>query len=264
LFIWSNMMKDTIKEADLLLAELIGYATPDSPTWTQKHLTFEENRRLNRERNQYRIGNITEAHYRRIKRAIETRSETNYDFLHPRRPAHWDKVLRAYLDLPEDARVGITRDGIQRLIDYTHPETAREMKAQERQEAQARNEAKAEARRVRALSENKHQEWNPREKQNWAVTDDISESRKPRVIHRSKTGGAYWPWYLRWFEQFIGNLDWKLRFGRDKIEAGSMSSSLDRGHPLSNSPEFNTGYQFGAIRPGKKPSGNTRRLLGKN
>jgi hypothetical protein len=213
-------MKDTIKEADLLLAGIIGYATPDYPRWTQGNLTVEENQKLDRERNQQRLGNIGKGRYLAIKREIETRSRSNYDYLYPRRPSWWDDVITAYLDLPDDVRSELTKDDIEFLIEYMHPDSVRERKAQAKREKQAAKERTADARKVRNDPVNKEADrtYDPRGKEKWAQTDDIDElawkldgSVKPIMIFKAKHDGGYWRWYYGKFERLINFIDWRKK-----------------------------------------------------
>jgi hypothetical protein len=125
-------MKDTIKEADLILAEIMGFVTEDFPKWTQRNLTFDENRKLNSERYQLQRRYITKGQYNRTKWEIETRSKATYDSLHSRRPKHWPAVVKAYLKLSEGERAQIDRDALQRLIDYYNPDEVRERTQKER------------------------------------------------------------------------------------------------------------------------------------
>jgi hypothetical protein len=260
-------MKDTTKEADLILAELMGYATPDYPKWSRKLFSKEEIQAENHKRYLERKGTISKSDLNRFMRELDTRSKANYEFLHPRRPEHWDKVLKAYLSLPVEKQDQINKEEVEKLIEYTSPEAMKERKHQE----QLTKQAKKEARRVRNLRENKVQEWNWGEKQQWAHDEeDTSEEDKPRFIVKANKGGVFWKWYHGFFERFIGNIDHNIKTGKTGGAASITSSwSPERlaggvdDEPVYNNPEFSTGYGFGYLPPpGKKKSGRTRYLLG--
>jgi hypothetical protein len=255
-------MKDTIKEADLLLAEIMGYVPDDFPKWTQRNLTLDQNKKLNSERYQLQRRNINRGRYNRTKYEIETRSRAAYDYLHPRRAKHWPAVIKTYLTLSDEERAQIDRDGLKRMIDYYHPDEVRERKDRERHAEQARKEA----RRVRTLPENKNQRWTKNE----ILWNEEGE----RVSNGVRKGSTYRRWY-RWFTNFIDLLDRKQRPGyrQDEREISLLSPQTswdtaklaggESDRPVYNSSEFSDGYGFGALPPpGKKKSGRTRQLLG--
>jgi hypothetical protein len=226
----------------------------------------EDSKRLDTERKRWNKGYVTDKEYERFKKKLESQSRAKYDELYPRRPEWWDKVIEAYLQIPPEDRAGFGRDEIQRLIDCTNPAVVKEERAQEKRQAEKRKDAK----RVRNLPENKKQQYDHKYHRNWQYTDEVDSSGRPIIITRNRKGSVYHRWYSSWFSRFVDYLDRKIN--RDKYDPNAIQSSWnteklaggDGGDDAPhNSDEFSGRYGFGFLPPpGKKKSGNTRKLLG--
>jgi|KBSSwiStaDraftv2_1062776.scaffolds.fasta_scaffold06773_11 hypothetical protein len=224
----------------------------------------EDSAWLESERYRWRKGYIPKGEYDRFKRTLERHSENNYNRLYPRRPEHWDKVVREFLKLSEEDKASITRDGIRNLIDYCHPDAAKQQKQRERQAELKRKEA----RRVRKLPENKNQPLPDSKDILWdeeghRVTDNV---RRPRRLRQNQ----YDP------EGVFQKLLRLLRIGPiqtfrkelakqvdEEVTGTRLKSSVGQTHQYTS--EYldgfagNSGYM---PLPGKKPSGRFRRRWG--
>jgi hypothetical protein len=267
-------MRDTIKEADLILAEIMGFGTPDHPKWAW-HRMPEDSARLESERYRWRQGYISKGEYDRYKRTLERNSRSNYDRLYPRRPEHWEKVIREFLKASEKDRDSITRDGIRNLIAYCHPDAIKERRNKERQAAQARKKAKG----FRNLPENKNQRlpdgkiilWN---EEGEPVTDNVRRPRRLRQNQYDPEGVLQKLLRLLRIgprEAFRKELDKQIS---EEVKETRLKSSIAQSHQGSlehddtseqNTSEYRDGFSGNSgymPLPGRKPSGRFRRRWG--
>jgi hypothetical protein len=247
-----------------MLAEIMGYRTPDYPKWTWAKVSYEKSNRIEAERNRWRAGWIQKGEYEAFKDRIRIQEAADYNFLYPRRPDHWPAVIKGYLSLSEDDRAAITRDGIRNLINYTHPDAVKATKEQEEHFKQA----KAEARRGRNLPENKNQSLADKKELLW--NDEFYPTSKTTRKPRHYTESQYDPEkvYSRLLKQL--NKGEKSQFikGLSKQIASDISQTLLRNSSLGQVNETTTefhktnGYQHTGVTPlGRKPTGWTRKLL---
>jgi hypothetical protein len=274
-------------EADKYLADIMGYATPDYPRWTQKNLTKEQIADWEHERYLHRTGQLSTGEYKRRKDRILFLSKHDYDYRHPRRPPHWHKVVEDCLMLDADILGALTRDDLRDMIEYQSPEAVEARKHWKRH----LKDRKADAQRIRQLPENKAQEWNWNEKRNWARTDDAANDNEPvnayrgdklqtnvppkqGFIKRARIGGKR-SLLKHLYPSKFGDNDREpdtpafLRMGSSLGGSGQVSEEEPPVKPsandneILNSPEFAENYAFGELPAiGKKISGRSRKLLG--
>jgi hypothetical protein len=209
------------------------------------------------------------------------------EFSSPRRPSKWGKVIEEYLKLDEAERDNLTKFQVQGLIDWFKPGAKKKRSAEEKKQKKKRQEAKTKAKKVRELPANKKQEWSHRANRNWSYTGDVDDdgndetkvhSRRPRSFRDAQydpettikrllgvlskgQGTTFIKALAKEINSDLRDTRLHTSYGLAAYDGEGVTVKADGG--IENNPEFAEGFEHGALPvPGKKLSGNARKLLG--